>query len=224
MGINFNAMGGAPASAPIASENPAATMQQVPTANGGLTLDLSKGAVLDLTKAAPGLDKCTLGAGWSVAAAGSPSIDLDISAFLLNENGRITAVSDVIFFNNMEAAGIKKDKDDTTGGSSEEGDDEKIFLKLSEIPQKYQSIAVVVNIFDAMTKHQTFGMVKDAYVRLIDDSNGNEVLRFRLTSEAASSTAVYFCKLYRNANGWSFEAVQEGMMAKDLNDVLARFS
>lgn len=224
MGIKFDAMGGTPVTAPVASENPAATIQQVQTANGGLTLDLSKGAVLDLTKAAPGLNDCTLGAGWSVAAAGSPSIDLDISAFLLGENGRITTVSDVIYFNNMQGPGIKKDKDDTTGGSSEDGDDERIFLKLNEIPQNYKSIVVAVNIFDAMEKHQTFGMVKDAYVRLVDNSTGNEVLRFRLTADAASSTAVIFCKLCRNANGWSFESVGEGLLARDLNDILAKFS
>jgi len=198
-------------------------IQKAVSPTGGITLDLSKGIVLDLTKNNPGLTKCMLAAGWDAASAGANGIDLDISAFLLAANGKITGINDIIYFKHKEMPGIKLNNDNTTGEG--DGDDETINLDLLAIDPKYQEIVFCVNIYDAIKNRQTFGMVQNSYVRLIDTANGdNEICRYLLKNEAASSTCVIFAKLKRNGSDWQFETIGEGKVVKDLNDIVALFS
>lgn len=212
MGINFGDM---PTSTAPAS------IQEVPTADGGITLNLNKDAILNITKENPGLNKVTLGAGWDVATGGA-AFDLDIAAFMLNENDKITSGSDVIFFNNKEAMGIKLNKDNRTGVG--EGDDETIDIDLSAIPSQYNKIVFAVIIYDAMSKRQTFGMVNNAYVRLLNkEDNDKEICHVRLKDECGSSTAVIFAELHRNGSNWDFKAIKEGKVA-DLNGLAAIYS
>lgn len=219
MGIKF---GDAPAATTAASSTEA-TAAPVATPSGAITLDLTKSAVLDLTKVKPGLKKCVVAAGWDAAAAGSAKIDLDLSAFLCNANGKIESSSDIIYFGHKVENGIRLGEDNTTGEGA--GDDETIEVDLDCIDPRYQSIVFIVNIFDAMVKKQTFGMVKESYVRLLDAGDDNkELCRFRLKDDYSSSTGVIFAKLKRNGSGWEFEAVGEGKVMADLNVAAAMFS
>lgn len=219
MGINFGNMGGAPvpqASPAIESGN--ATQISTPQ---GITLDLSKGAVLDLTKQEPGLTHVRLGAGWDVASAGS-DFDLDISAFALNAAGKITSGNDVIYFKHPEIPGIRLNGDNRTGAG--DGDDETIDVDLSQVPAQYSSIVFVVNIYDAEARRQTFGMVNNSYVRLINTDDGDrEICRFVLKDDYSASTGVIFAKLKREGTSWKFEAVGDGKVVKDLNGIAALF-
>ena len=142
-------------------------------------LNLQKNDILDLTKKNPGLKRVILGAGWDVATMGQ-DFDLDIAAFLLNKNNKVALIpDDVIFFNNMEGQGIRLEGDNRTGAG--EGDDERIQIDLSMIRNDIAKIIFVVTIHNAQLKRQTFGMVENSYVRLLDAENDEkEVCRFNL--------------------------------------------
>lgn len=184
-------------------------------------LNLQKNDILDLTKRNPGLKKVTLGAGWDISNGGV-DFDIDISAFLLDANNKFNTVSNVIFFNNKQGQGIALSGDNRTGAG--EGDDETISIDLDSINPSIQKIAFVVTIHEAQAKRQTFGMVNNSYVRLLDTVNNNrELCRFNLKSDGSTATSVIFAELYRDMGEWQFKAVGEGKIA-DLNGVLALYN
>lgn len=220
MGINFGDVAASTA-APVSTPAAPVIQEVAAPSGGGFTLDLSKGAVLDLTKRNPGLCMCKLAAGWDAATA-SAGIDLDISAFLLDANGKVTSGADIVFFNNKTVPGVSLQGDNRTGDG--EGDDEIIDIDLASVDQKYQRIVFVVSIFEAMQRRQTFGMVQNSYVRLLDAANNDhELCRYRLKDEYSSSTAVVFAQLKRNGSEWEFEAIGEGKVVADLNAIAAMY-
>ena len=184
-------------------------------------LNLNKNDILDLTKRNPGLKKVSLGAGWDIANNGL-DYDLDIAAFLLNANGKVQNIpDDVIFFNNMQGQGIYLEGDNRTGAG--EGDDERIRIDLESIPAHVQKIVFVVTIHEAQAKRQTFGMVENSYVRLVDlENNKREICRFNLKENGSTATSVIFAELNRSGSEWQFKAIGEGKIA-DLNGVLALY-
>ena len=181
-------------------------------------LNLNKNDILDLTKRNPGLKKVSLGAGWDIANNGL-DYDLDIAAFLLNANGKVQNIpDDVIFFNNMQGQGIYLEGDNRTGAG--EGDDERIRIDLESIPAHVQKIVFVVTIHEAQAKRQTFGMVENSYVRLLDEENNErEICRFNLKENGSTVTSVIFSELYKQNGEWQFKAIGEGKIA-DLNGIL----
>ena len=184
-------------------------------------LNLQKNDILDLTKKNPGLKRVILGAGWDVATMGQ-DFDLDIAAFLLNNNNKVARIpDDVIFFNNMEGQGIRLEGDNRTGAG--EGDDERIQIDLSMIRNDIAKIIFVVTIHNAHLKRQTFGMVENSYVRLLDAENDEkEVCRFNLKENGSTVTSVIFAELYRDGNEWRFKAIGDGKIA-DLNGILSLY-
>jgi tellurium resistance protein TerD len=191
---------------------------------GAAPLNLNKNDVLDLTKKVPSLKNVIVGAGWDVNELGGDNFDLDISAFLLDNSGRVTNPStQVVFFNAMTQQGIYLEGDNLTGAG--EGDDERINVCLDDIPSNIKEIIFNVNIFEATKKRQTFGMIKNSYIRLLDKDNGEkEICRYELKRDASQSTAVTFASLYRNDNGgWSFKAIGDGLVVADLNQLLLRY-
>ena len=189
-------------------------------APAGGVLNLNKNDILDLTKRNPGLKKVMLGAGWDTSNSGS-DFDLDIAAFLLDANNKFNTVSNVIFFNNKAGRGITLGGDNRTGAG--EGDDETINIELDNIDPSIVKIVFVVTIHEAMAKRQTFGMINNSYVRLVDlEQNGKELCRFNLKENGSTATSVIFAELYRNGAEWQFKAVGEGKIA-DLNGVLALY-
>lgn len=198
------------------NDNSAPQNQGVPA----VSLNLKKNDILDLTKRNPGLKHVILGAGWDIANSGD-SFDLDIAAFLLDANGKFNTVENVIFFNNMKGQGIFLNGDNRTGAG--EGDDERIDICLDQINPAVQKIVFVVSIFEAQAKRQTFGMVDNSFVRLLDaDQNEKEICRFNLKEDGSAATAVIFAELNREGQEWQFKAVGEGKIA-DLNGILALY-
>lgn len=219
MGINFSSLGGPSATTPAAPAAPAPTEVTMPS--GAVTLDLAKGLVLDLTKRNPGLKHIKAGCGWDTASMGE-AFDLDVSAFLLNANGKITSGSDVIFYNNMSAPGIKLSGDNRTGAG--EGDDETIDIDLSALPASVQKVVICVTICEAVARQQTFGMVNNSYVRLLDaDNNDKDLCIFRLKEDGSTSTAMKFAELVRNGADWEFHTIGEGLQG-DLNTLASYYS
>ena len=183
-------------------------------------LNLNKNDILDLTKRNPGFKKVSLGAGWDIANNGL-DYDLDIAAFLLDSNNKFNTVSNIIFFNNKESQGISLAGDNRTGAG--EGDDEVININLEEINPNIAKIVFVVTIHEAQAKRQTFGMVENSYVRLVDlENNKREICRFNLKENGSTATSVIFAELNRKGSEWQFKAIGEGKIA-DLNGVLALY-
>lgn len=210
MGINFGN------TAPVSTG-----ITEVPAENGGFTLDLDKGVVLDLTKREPGLKNIIFAAGWD-ANTSYPEFDLDVSAFLLNANGKITAADDIIYFKHLNAQGITMSGDSRTGDG--DGDDETIAINLEQIPDKYASIVFTINIYEAAVRKQTFGMVKNSYCRLLNaDENNKELCRFRLKDDYGSYTAVIVAQLKRDSGEWNFVTVGDGKVVSDLNGIAALY-
>ncbi|WP_297522520.1 TerD family protein [uncultured Clostridium sp.] len=199
--------------------NPMQGQQMQQPQMGGI-LNMQKNDIIDLTKREPGLTKVLLGAGWDVSNGGS-SFDLDISALLLNANGKLqNGGSDVIFFNNKVGQGIQLGGDNRTGAGA--GDDEEIRINLTQIRSDVAKIVFIIDIHEAMQKRQTFGMVNHSYIRLTNEENGTELCRFILKEDASTATTMIFAELVKIGTDWNFKAIGEGKIA-DLNNVLSIF-
>ena len=191
-----------------------------PQSNG--VLNLTKGGVLDLVKVAPSLKRVILGCGWDVANNG-PTADLDLSATLVPKNARISGenvTQHVVFYNNPSVQGVRSTGDNRTGVG--EGDDEQIVVELDNVAPEIEKIIFVVTIYDAQGKSQLFGMVKNAFARLVNEETNEELCRYELSNDYSTDTCIEFCSLNRTPNGWQFEAVGKGSVG-DLNSVLAQY-
>lgn len=190
-----------------------------PSNSGANILNLQKNDILDLTKKNPGVKKVDFCGGWDVAESGA-DFDLDLGAYLLNANGKITGAQDVVFFNNKSIGDfISLNHDDRTGGSSENGDDEVISLDLSKVPPNVSRIVFAITIFDAVNRRQSFGMVNNSYVRLLDVEHGEkELCRYELKEDFSTETAVIVAELIRDGAEWQFHAIGEGKRA-DFNGI-----
>jgi len=174
-------------------------------------LNLQKNDILDLTKKNPGVKKVNFCAGWDISTSGA-DFDLDIGAYLLNANGKISGGNDVVFYNHMEAPGIKLLGDNRTGAG--DGDDETISLDLSKISPNITKIVFAITIFDAVRRQQSFGMVNNSYVRLLDMEHGEkELCRYPLKENFSTETAVIVAELIRDGSEWQFHAIGDGKRA-----------
>jgi len=173
-----------------------------------MAVNLKKGQKSDLTKGNDGLCKLVVGLGWdSNKYSGGDDFDLDAAAFLLGENGRVLRDTDFVFFNNLrhESGAVEHMGDNLTGQG--EGDDEQIKVDLSKILPVYQKIAFSVTINEAEARKQNFGQVSNAFIRIVNEANGEELLRFDLGEDFSVETAVIFAELYRHQGEWKFSAV-----------------
>ena len=172
---------------------------------------LKKGQKVDLTKGNPGLKKVIVGLGWDVNRYdGGSDFDLDASAFLLSANGHVTADSDFIFYGNGNHASgsVIYGGDNRTGAG--EGDDEQITVDLSLVPANIEKIDFTVTIYEADERRQNFGQVSNAYVRIIDESTGSELIRYDLEEDYSIETALVVGELYRHGSEWKFNAIGSG--------------
>lgn len=175
-----------------------------------MAVSLSKGGNISLSKEAPGLKAIVLGLGWDARATDGQSFDLDASAFLLNANGRVRSDADFIFYNQLRSAdGSVEHTGDNTSGAGE-GDDESIKVDLTRVSADVQRIAVTVTIHDADARRQNFGMVSNAFIRVVNAVDQKEVARYDLSEDASTETAMIFGELYRHGNDWKFRAVGQG--------------
>ena len=176
-----------------------------------MAIQLSKGQRIDLTKTNPALKNIVIGLGWDVKNFdGGEEFDLDASAFLLNAQGKCRQDTDFIFYNNLKSpeGSVEHTGDNRTGEG--DGDDEQIKVHLDKVPTDVDRIAITVTIHDAETRRQNFGQVTNAFVRLVDEDLGKEILRFDLGEDFSIETAVVFCELYKSGREWKFNAVGSG--------------
>jgi len=175
-----------------------------------MAISLSKGGNVSLSKEAPGLDAIMVGLGWDVRATDGADFDLDASAFLLAASGKVRSDADFCFYNNKDAAGgaVIHQGDNRTGEG--EGDDEQIKITLSKLPADVDKVAVVVTIHDGESRGQSFGQVSNAFIRLVDEKTGVEVVRFDLSEDASVETAMILGEVYRHGAEFKFRAVGQG--------------
>ena len=176
-----------------------------------MPISLKKGQKVDLTKTNPGLTKICIGLGWDVNKYdGGSAFDLDTAAFLLGENGKVREQGDFVFYSNLShASGAVVHQGDNLTGEGE-GDDEQIIVDLSKVPVDVTRIAFTATIYDAEERKQNFGPVSNAYIRVVDTANNNELIRYDLGEDFSIETAVVVGELYRNGSEWKFNAVGSG--------------
>ncbi|WP_327289880.1 TerD family protein [Streptomyces sp. NBC_01198] len=173
-------------------------------------VSLSKGGNVSLTKEAPGLTAVTVGLGWDVRTTTGTDFDLDASALLLDATGKVVSDKHFVFFNNLKSpdGSVEHTGDNLTGEG--EGDDEAIKVNLAGVPVEVDKIVFPVSIYDGETRQQSFGQVRNAFIRVVNQAGGTEIARYDLTEDASTETAMVFGELYRSGAEWKFRAVGQG--------------
>lgn len=175
-----------------------------------MALSLQKGGNLSLSKEAPGLTKILVGLGWDPRSTDGAQFDLDASAFLLNASGKVRGDADFIFYNQLKSPdGSVEHTGDNRDGAGD-GDDEAIKVDLSRVPVDVDKIAFTVTIHDAENRRQNFGQVGNSFIRIVNETNGSEIVRYDLAEDASTETAMIFAELYRHNSEWKFRAVGQG--------------
>ena len=175
-----------------------------------MSVSLSKGGNVSLSKEAPGLRAVLVGLGWDVRTTSGADFDLDASALMLGSSGKILSDSHFIFFNNLKSpdGSVEHTGDNLTGEG--EGDDEVIKVHLADVPGEVEKIVVAVSIYDAEPRGQSFGQVRNAFIRVVNQDDNREITRYDLSEDASTETAMLFGELYRNGAEWKFRAVGQG--------------
>ena len=176
-----------------------------------MAVSLRKGQKVELTKGNPNLKKVLIGLGWDTNKYdGGYDFDLDAAAFLLGANGKVTTDADFVFYNQLKhpSGAVEHMGDNLTGAG--EGDDEEIKVDLSKVPQNIEKIDFTVTIYEAVERKQSFGQVENAYIRVVDDLTGKELIRYDLGEDFSIETAVVVGELYRHGADWKFNAIGSG--------------
>ncbi|MDQ8044973.1 MAG: TerD family protein [Solirubrobacteraceae bacterium] len=173
-------------------------------------VSLTKGGNVSLTKEAPGLSAVIVGLGWDTRTTDGTDFDLDASAILLGENEKASTDANFVFFNNLKSpdGSVEHTGDNLTGAG--DGDDEQIKVNISGVPADVAKIVFPVSIYDAATRAQSFGQVRNAFIRVVNQADGTEIARYDLSEDASTETAMVFGELYRNGAEWKFRAVGQG--------------
>lgn len=172
-------------------------------------INLEKGQRISMDK---GLTLVGVGLGWDPNEGTGYDFDLDASAFMLGENGRIPADEYFVFYNNQKSpdGSVESTGDDLTGGNSDGGDDETINVDLTKVDSKIQEIVFTATIYKAEERKQNFGQVRNSYIRIYDAKTDTEIARYDLDEDFSVETAVEFGRLYRRGGEWKFEAMGIG--------------
>ena len=176
-----------------------------------MAVNLTKGQKVDLTKGNPGLTRLVIGLGWDTNKYdGGSDFDLDTAAFLLGADAKAAADSDFIFYGNLKhsSGAVEHMGDNLTGAG--DGDDEQIKVNLSAVPMSVDKIDFTVTIYEADARNQNFGQVSNAYIRVVDEANGTELIRYDLGEDFSIETAVVVAELYRYNGEWKFNAIGSG--------------
>ena len=195
-----------------------------------MSVNLQNGQKVDLTKGNAGLRRVMVGLGWDAAeqqggifGGRTQDIDCDAIAFLLNSEGKIENSSDVVFFNNLRhMSGCVLHQGDNLTGEGE-GDDEQIMVDLAGLPSKYERIVVLVSIYKATDRGQHFGMIRNAFIRLVDADKNKELCIYNLSENYAGMTALVFGELYRYKGEWKFNAVGQPLQVWSIAQLAERY-
>ncbi len=149
-------------------------------------------------------------------------IDCDASAIML-KNGKFVDKDDVVYFGNLKhkSGTVNHQGDNLTGAG--DGDDEQIVIDLSRVPADYDKIVIVVNIYQAVQRRQHFGLIQNAFIRLVDARNNNEMCKYNLTDNYSGMTAMIFGEVYRHNGEWKFSAIGQGTTDPGLSELCRRY-
>ena len=176
-----------------------------------MPISLKKGQKVSLTKDNPGLKKVVVGLGWDVNQYDTGgAFDLDAAAFLLTDSGRVSKSEDFVFYGNLKhpSGAVQHIGDNLTGAG--EGDDEQVKVDLSLVPADITKVTFTATIYEAEERHQNFGQVSNAFIRIYNEETGEELLRYDLGEDFSIETAVVFGELYKNNEEWKFNAIGNG--------------
>jgi tellurium resistance protein TerD len=175
-----------------------------------VSVSLTKGGNVSLSKQAPGLTAVIVGLGWDPRTTTGADFDLDASAIMLDMNNRVLSDSHFVFFNNLKSpdGSVEHMGDNLTGGG--EGDDEQIKVNLAAVPAEAGKVVFPVSIYEAEQRQQNFGQVRNAFIRIVNQADNSEIARYDLTEDAATETAMVFGEIYRSFGEWKFRAVGQG--------------
>ena len=191
-----------------------------------MAVSLTKGQRISLEKVSPGLIEVFVGLGWDVKVVDTGlDFDLESSVFLLGSNEKLISDQHFIFYNNLTspdaAKSVQHTGDNLTGAG--DGDDEVIKIQLQKIPADVQKIVIAVTIHEAAERHQNFGQVQNAFIRVVNAQNEQEVIRYDLVEDYSIETALIMAELYRKDGEWRLNAVGSGYQG-GLKALLDRFS
>ncbi|EII6788816.1 TerD family protein [Clostridioides difficile] len=197
-----------------------------------MSINLSKGDKIDLKKSNPGLSNILVGLGWdpvqqsgggffkSLFGGGQADIDCDASVFMLNQEGKLSGIKDLIYFGNLKSAckSVLHTGDNLTGEGI--GDDEQILVNLDKVPSNIHKLLFVVNIYNCVDRKQHFGMIENAYIRVEDQGNKKEIAKYNLSDNYSEKTTLIVGAIYRKDGSWQFKAIGEGTKDAGLKEVM----
>lgn len=171
-----------------------------------MSINLTKGQRITV-----GLQKVSVGLGWDPSEVPGVDFDLDASAFLLGQDGKLPSDGHFVFYNNKLSpdGAVTGADDDQTGGSSD-GDDETILLDLNRVSPEVHEIVFTVSIHEYDVRRQNFGQVRNSFIRIYDTTNGQELAKYELDEDFSTESAVEFGRLYKRNGEWKFEATGKG--------------
>lgn len=175
-----------------------------------MAISLQKGGNLSLSKTDPSLREVLVGLGWAARSSDGADFDLDASLFMVQANGKVRGDDDFIFYNQLKSTcgAIEHTGDNKTGAG--EGDDEALKIRLADVPAAITRLVIAVTIHEAEQRRQNFGMVQDAFVRIVNLDTNSEIVRFDLSEDYSTETAMIFAEIYRHNGEWKFRAVGQG--------------
>lgn len=194
-----------------------------------MSISLQKGQKVSLSKENAGLSKLLIGLGWDEVkqsrgffAPKPQPIDCDASAILL-QNGKLMGKKDLVYFGNLKhsSGAVSHMGDNLTGAG--DGDDEQIMVDLNSLPLCYDKIVIVVNIYESTARKQHFGLIKNAFIRLVDASKGVEMYKYNLTEDYSGRTAMIFGEVYRHEGEWKFSAIGQGTNDPGLGELIKKY-
>lgn len=190
-------------------------------------VNLQKGQKLDLTKGNAGLQKLVVGLGWDAikktgffGMTSKIDIDCDASVIMLNANGKMSEL--VYFGNKVSSKGAVTHSGDNRTGEGD-GDDESIIVDIAKIPENVDKLIFVVNIYDCANRKQDFGMIQNAYIRIMNGANSEELAKFNLSESYAGKTTLVTGEIYRHSGEWKFNAIGEGTTDRSLTEIVAKY-
>lgn len=195
-----------------------------------MSVNLQKGQKVDLTKGNAGLKALVVGLGWDEAPkkfslfSKREDIDCDASALLINaQSGKLAGPIDVVYYGQLmhRSGAVRHCGDNLTGAG--EGDDEQIIVELNKVPADFSKIVFVVTIYQARERNQQFGMIKNAFIRVVDADTGTELCKYNLSENYDGKTAMIFGEVYRYNNEWKFGAIGEPTNDNGIAEIAARF-
>ena len=175
-----------------------------------MAIQLQKGGNINLSKEAPNLRKARVGLGWDPRVTEGTEFDLDAMALLVGSNNRARSDADLVFYNNLshQSGSVEHTGDNRSGVG--DGDDESLIIELSKVPAHVDKIIISVSIHDARERFQNFGQVQNAFIRVVNEDTGQEIVRYDLTEDASTETLMIFGEMYRYGPDWKFRAVGQG--------------